>query len=210
MADAKETEGLAARSASAPPPPGRLVGLALALYGLLFAVAAAWRLAADGTWPWRPEANLSAAWPAGIRVLAGIAMGAVLVAISRVWTSRTESGRRLAAELERLVAGVSTPQAILLAALSGIAEEAFFRGALQPRVGWLAASILFGLAHLHPRRELWGWAPSAAIAGLGFGWLFEASGDLVAPALAHTVVNAVNLRSLARRASAPLNGTPGV
>ena len=115
-----------------------------------------------------------------------------------VWTARTATGSRLAAELGAIVAGLTSGQALGLAAISGLAEEAFFRGALQPRVGWLAASLLFGLAHFHPRRELRAWSLSAALAGLGFGALFAASGDLVAPALAHALLNGLNLRWLAR------------
>jgi membrane protease YdiL (CAAX protease family) len=131
-------------------------------------------------------------------VLAGLGTGAALVVASRVWTARSAAGRALAAELGALVAGLTTRQALWLAALSGLAEEAFFRGALQPRVGWLAASLAFGLAHFHPRRELRVWSLSAALAGLAFGALFQASGDLLAPALAHATVNALNLRWLAR------------
>jgi membrane protease YdiL (CAAX protease family) len=104
--------------------------------------------------------------------------------------------------LARAIGPVSAREAILLAALSGVAEEAFFRGALQPQVGWPVATALFGLAHFHPRKELRVWSLSAALAGLGFATLFESSGDLLAPAIAHALVNAVNLRWLARHPAA--------
>ncbi|HEU4431246.1 MAG TPA: CPBP family intramembrane glutamic endopeptidase [Myxococcota bacterium] len=174
----------------------RLVWVATAFYALVLAAALGWRWLADGELPVR--ANGPALWPVWARVGSGLGLGLALVAASRAWTAHSASARKLSDELAGLVRGLSTARVLLLAAVSGVAEEAFFRGALQPRVGWLAASVLFGLAHFHPRRELRVWAPAAAIAGLGFGALFEASGDLVAPALAHAVVNALNLHWLAR------------
>ncbi|MGH7338501.1 MAG: lysostaphin resistance A-like protein, partial [Myxococcota bacterium] len=93
---------------------------------------------------------------------------------------------------------LSLAECAALAALSGFAEEVFFRGALQPRLGWLAASVLFGLAHYPPRRTLWPWTGFALIAGGMFGALFEVTGNLAAPVTAHAVINAVNLRLLTR------------
>lgn len=195
MVDAKETAALEAPGAGPGASPLRLVRIAIAFYGALLAVAIAWRLSQDGAWPWR-AADAAPAWPLPLRIAAGLVFGLALLVASRIWTHRCAAGRALARELAALVAGVSTAQALALAALSGVAEEAFFRGALQPRVGWLAASALFGLAHFHPRRELRTWSLSAGIAGLGFGALFAASGDLLAPVLAHALLNAVNLRWL--------------
>jgi len=196
MADAKETAGLRPRGAGLEPAGPRLVPLALGFYGALFAAAAAWRLLADGDWPWRAQPT-APAWPLAARVAAGLAFGSGLIVASRIWTARSAAGRRLAQELGAIIGSLTTAQALLLGTVSGLAEEAFFRGALQPRVGWLAASLLFGLAHFHPRRELRVWSLSAALAGLGFGALFQASGDILAPVLAHALLNAVNLRWLA-------------
>ncbi|MFI5320345.1 MAG: type II CAAX prenyl endopeptidase Rce1 family protein [Myxococcota bacterium] len=203
MADAKESAALSPQAAARFGPLPRLLPLALAFYGALLGAAVAWRSLVDGVGPWTAGA-LSPPWPLGARIGAGVALGAALIGTSRVWTSRSEAGRRLAAELGRLVGGLSTPRVCLLAAASGLAEEAFFRGALQPRVGWLAASLLFGLAHFHPSRELRLWSLTAALAGLALGALFQASGDLLAPALTHALLNAVNLRWLARRANEDL------
>lgn len=195
MDDAKETAALEAGVAGLALAPARLVRTAIAFYAVLLAAALGWRFLVDGQSPWRVS-DAAPSWPLPIRIAAGLSLGAALILASRAWTSRSAAGRRLARELAPLVAGVSSSQALVLAALSGIAEEAFFRGALQPRVGWFAASLLFGLAHFHPR--LRAWSISAALAGLGFGALFSASGDLLAPVIAHALVNAVNLRWLAR------------
>jgi membrane protease YdiL (CAAX protease family) len=86
----------------------------------------------------------------------------------------------------------------VLALSSGIAEEALFRGALQPVVGLVWASLLFALAHLVPRRELLPWSLFSLAAGFLLGGLYAATGNLVAPIVAHVVVNAANLRRLSR------------
>ena len=84
----------------------------------------------------------------------------------------------------------------MLAFLSGIAEEALFRGALQPKVGLVAASLLFGLAHFVPRREFAVWTGTTILAGFMLGLLFQKTGNLIAPIVAHFIVNALNLRWL--------------
>jgi membrane protease YdiL (CAAX protease family) len=124
-----------------------------------------------------------------------------MIALSRLWARRTRAGQALAERLAGILGPLSGKSALVLALASGVAEEAFFRGALQPRVGLLAASLLFGLAHLVPRRELAPWAAGAALAGLLLGALFDHTGNLLAPALAHVLLNAVNLRWLGRAAA---------
>jgi membrane protease YdiL (CAAX protease family) len=106
------------------------------------------------------------------------------------------AARGLEERLGELLGGITAPQAIALAALSGFAEELFFRGAVQGAVGWLAASLLFALLHSGPGRELRLWTLFALCAGLLFGALMLWRGNLLAPVLAHFVVNAVNLYRL--------------
>ena len=179
------------------------VGAAVAFYAALGLVAVLWRLWSDGVSPLAPAgvAPWESAGPVAALILGGVA-GAGMVMGTRWWTRRLASGERLARAMAALLGPLSTRDVVALALASGLAEEAFFRGALQPRVGWLAASLLFGLAHLVPRREWLPWAGFAALAGLLFGALFELSGSLVAPAVAHSLVNGVNLRWLARDAGA--------
>ncbi len=182
------------------PDSGRLLRLAGVFYGLLLAAAWLWRSVGYG------EPLLYASPEAAARGIdplrdgaVGLLAGLALVAVSRLWTNRTRSGRALADALSSLLGRLSLAQVGVLAALSGVAEEAFFRGALQPRVGLLVASLLFGLAHYVPRRPLVAWAPATLLAGLALGGLFAWTGNLVAPALAHAVVNALNLHWLGRR-----------
>jgi hypothetical protein len=170
----------------------------LIFYGLLGAAAVAWRLWADAMLPWRtaPDGALAPLW---LRLGLGAAAGLALVTLSRLATEHTRTGRALADELQALLGPISERRALGFALASGLAEEAFFRGALQPHVGLLAATVLFAAAHYVPRPGLRVWSLFALVAGGLFGVLFEATGDLLAPALAHALVNGLNLRWLARR-----------
>jgi len=167
-----------------------------AFYGIVGAAAVSWRLWADGVLPWRspPGAAVASLW---LRLGLGVTTGLALVVLSRVAARRLPAARTLAAELSQLLGPLSAGRAWGYALASGLAEEAFFRGALQPQVGLVAATLLFGAAHYVPRQGLRVWAVFALVAGALFGVLFEGTGDLLAPALAHVVVNGLNLRWLA-------------
>jgi len=70
---------------------------------------------------------------------------------------------------------------VLLAAVVGISEELLFRGVLQPRFGLLMSNVVFGVAHsISPFYAL-----VAGVMGLYLGRLFELSGNLLAPIVAH-------------------------
>lgn len=132
-------------------------------------------------------------------LLLGVAAAAALIALSDWATLKTRWGEDLARAMARALGPLSVSNAVLLALVSGFAEEVFFRGALQPRVGWLLASLLFGCVHFVPRREFLPWTGFAIGAGFLFGALFVWTGNLLAPVTAHVVVNGVNLPRLVRR-----------
>jgi len=165
--------------------------------------AVVWRLLVDGQAPLfaGPESTLPRGSLLLWHALLGLAAGGGLIAVSRLWTHYTEMGRDLALRLAEILGPLSWASLVVLALASGLCEEAFFRGALQPRVGLVIASLLFGLAHLVPTRELASWAGFALLAGLLLGALFDYSGNLLAPAIAHVLVNGVNLRWLSRAAA---------
>ena len=72
-----------------------------------------------------------------------------------------------------------------LAALSGISEEIFFRGAVQGEIGLVGASVLFGLLHpLNVSYVIW-----ASGVGGAFGVLYQLTGSLIPPILCHSVYN---------------------
>jgi membrane protease YdiL (CAAX protease family) len=180
-------------------PPGQLVALALRFYGVLLAAAFLWRVA------WAGEPILYASSEAAARgvqpvrdVVTGLLAAGIVIGLSWQLTSHTAAGRALARALAAMVGPLGPRHIVALALLSGVAEEAFFRGALQPRVGYAAASVLFGLAHFVPRPEFRLWTLFSIAAGFLLGGLFEATGNLIAPVVAHAGINAVNLTLLVR------------
>lgn len=131
----------------------------------------------------------------------GLGVAAALLA---AWAA----GRRWVAaarELERRVAELLGPiepaEAVGLAFLSGVAEEVFFRGAVQEAWGWLVAAVLFALLHTGPGRALRLWTVFAAVAGLALGAVTLVTGNLLAAITAHFVVNAIGLSRVGRIAS---------
>jgi membrane protease YdiL (CAAX protease family) len=185
-------------------PPRRRAPLGLVPTALLFYGA---MLGAALLWSWLSGDALLYASPAAARagvdwnrdVTAGAASAIAMILISQQLTRRTRWGERMGRFLGRLLGRLDWRRCLLLAVVSGIAEEALFRGALQPRVGLVAASLIFGLAHFAPLRDLLPWTLLSIAAGFALGALFDATGNLVAPVVAHAGVNAVNLRFVSER-----------
>ncbi len=102
--------------------------------------------------------------------------------------------RRLAEELgPRLVDGAKRGDLMLVSVFSGVGEEVLFRGALQPVLGVWITSLLFGVLHVGPDRRYLLWTLWAVGAGLLFGLLYEWTGGLLAPVVAHVSHNAATL-----------------
>jgi|GEM_PF-381573 len=155
--------------------------LALFLAGWLWIHLRGGNLIMVGSWGLFAEAGAGA----GL----GLAVAGLSLAFSRV----SRLSRRLEEEFRGLLGPLKPGESILLAALSGVAEEAFFRGALQPAAGIVATSLIFGVLHTGPKRVFLAWTGFAVAMGFLLGWLFEASGGLAAPTALHVVVNALNL-----------------
>jgi membrane protease YdiL (CAAX protease family) len=176
------------------------VRFGLYFYGAMIAVALVWRMGLydESILFSSPAAELAGARPLRDTAI-GIGVGLAVVLASEVATRLTGWGDALARELAVAIGPISVPNSLLLAMASGLGEELFFRGALQPRVGLVFASLAFGAMHFVPRRELWPWTGFALVVGLLFGALFEWTGSVIAPVIAHTVVNGINLPLLVRR-----------
>jgi membrane protease YdiL (CAAX protease family) len=176
------------------------VRLGLLFYAALAAAGGVWRIGFyDEPILFTSVAAQAEELSLGRDLLIGVAAAAALIALSDWATLKTRWGDDLARAMARALGPLSVSNAVLLALVSGFAEEVFFRGALQPRVGWLLASLLFGCVHFVPRREFLPWTGFAIGAGLLFGALFVWTGNLLAPVTAHVVVNGVNLPRLVRR-----------
>lgn len=187
-------------------PSGFPTALGLGFYAALGAVGWVWRFWVDGVGPW--EAPAAHPWPLASSIALGTGLGLLLVWGSRHWTAKSSAGQQLRDAMAEAVAGLRGWEVILLALTSGVAEEIFFRGALQPRVGWLLASLVFGAAHFVPQPGLRVWSVFAGLAGLLFAGLFEWTGSLAAPIAAHVTVNGLNLQWLARSGRRPGQSPP--
>jgi len=133
-------------------------------------------------------------------LLGSLAMGfsAGLAAVGVMWLIRRLPPLEHLEEWQRaVVAKWSTTDALAVALISGLAEEALLRAFLQPIIGLIPAAILFAVLHFVPDRTLWFWPLFALISGLLLGGLFAAWG-YPAAAAAHVVINVVALVRLRR------------
>ena len=181
------------------PNPVILTRSGIIFYGLLFVVALIVAKMAGVLDQWLPQGGL----PWFVQILGGSFVGMTGVWLSRFTEARVLAVRQLALDFSQLLRGLSRGQAWILALVSGIAEEALFRGTLQPLLGLLPTTVLFAVVHVGPsRRYLW-WTASALLYGLVLGLLFEWGMGLLAPVAAHVTLNAVNLYNLAQRPVMP-------
>jgi membrane protease YdiL (CAAX protease family) len=79
---------------------------------------------------------------------------------------------------------------IVIAVVSGGAEELFFRGVLQAQIGLIGASLLFGLAHVWKKTAI-PYGIYAAVIGGYFRGLYLLTHNLWVPMIAHMVNNGV-------------------
>jgi hypothetical protein len=109
--------------------------------------------------------------------------------------------RRVYVDTLRPVFATATRVDIVLVSLAaGLGEELLFRGAVQVEFGVVAASLLFGLAHVGGRDSLvfGGWVVAM---GFGLGGLAHLGGGLLAPIVAHVVYDAAAIAYIHRDAA---------
>jgi len=146
--------------------------------------------------PWRFDGTADAR--AGLGALCGLGLGLLLVFVSQWTVHRFEWARSFHHELRTHLGPLTTVDILILAVASSVGEEVLFRGALLPATGIWFSSLVFSLLHIPPRLRDWPWTASAFAAGLLFALLFQWSGDLTGPVIAHFTVNFLNLRHLRR------------
>jgi membrane protease YdiL (CAAX protease family) len=96
-----------------------------------------------------------------------------------------------------LFGGLGLGAAVVLGFAAGVGEEWLFRGVLQPLVGLIPASVLFGMAHIGSRRML-PFGVWATAMGAVMGWLALITGGLTAPMVAHGVYDILALEYIRR------------
>lgn len=181
------------------PQPRLDLRLVAVFYAALFLVGLAWRRLGQGAPLWHATpASVATGLQLGRDLLVGAVAAAAVISASAWYMRRFPSGVALARMLGEAIGKLHPVECAWVALLSGIGEEALFRGAMQPVLGLFATSLVFGLLHAPLRRELVPWTVFAILAGVVLGALYEATDALLAPVTAHVIVNAVNLRRLTR------------
>ncbi len=125
----------------------RFVGLAAVFYAaLLFAAVIL------GVLGGRDALALGDSTPFSLYV--GVITACGTVALGALLYRLLPALRRISNELApHIVDGAKKRNLVLVSVFSGVGEEAFFRGALQPVLGIVVTSILFGALHVGPDRR---------------------------------------------------------
>lgn len=156
---------------------------------------------------WFPSSR--GAWATSLRVLQdtgiGISVGLVIVAFTQWLSPRLKWGQQLTQDFARVFGKLSWSHAFFLAFLSGVAEEALFRVAMQSMVtrwttpvwGIIIVGLLFGVIHSGPQKHYLVWTIFAIVFGFLAGWLYFLRGGLVLVAVLHMTVNTFNLKWIA-------------
>ena len=172
-------------------------GLILALYGALALLGILISAGRDDVDIYRIEGTSTPLWLV-LSPLLGIAVGLIVVFLSRLATTQFEWARRLHRDFRGILGQLSYKEILVLALASSIGEELLFRGALQPWLGLWPQAVIFALLHIGPGVRFLPWTASAFVLGVAFGYMFEVSGDLGGPIAAHFTINYLNLHYIAR------------
>ncbi|MBK8169370.1 MAG: CPBP family intramembrane metalloprotease [Sandaracinaceae bacterium] len=174
--------------------------LSALIYGALAAAAIVWG-GLRGQWLlFRPSAGWadgSASARIAVSLALGLAVAAITIAGTRVLVRKSSHVRALHSEFHRLFGPLSGSEIALFAVFSGVAEELFFRGAMQPALGVVLTSIIFGLVHIGPTRRFWIWTLWATLMGFVFGFIAWITGDIFGTTLAHVLINYENMHFIA-------------
>jgi membrane protease YdiL (CAAX protease family) len=172
--------------------PTRVVPTATIVYSGLAGAGLLWSVLAGQSNPlWREGTSIALlVWG----TLAGACFGGVVAVLTRMATGRVRSIRELNLWFAEVLGTLTWSRAFFLALASSVGEEIFFRGAMQPALGLVLTSVIFGLLHLPPRARFAAWTVIALVLGFGLGWLAERSANLLGPIVAHFLINFFNLK----------------
>jgi membrane protease YdiL (CAAX protease family) len=177
--------------------PRRVVAFALATQGLLILIAWLASSLVRHPFPWGAPLRDTT-----IGLAAALLLGAVnyllLEHAPPNWLADGVRGvyRELLVPLFGRINGLSV---IVIGAAAGLGEEWLFRGVVQPALGLVGASLVFGLAHFGGRQMV-PFAVWACGMGLALGGLAIVTGGLIAPIVAHGTYDMLALEYIRRGA----------
>lgn len=129
-------------------------------------------------------------------MLSGSLLGLGVVLLTYVISVRFLWARRLNGWFYSLLGRIAWADALLLAALSSVGEEMFFRGAMQPDLGLELTTLIFGLMHFPAEKKFLTWTVMATLLGYAFGLLTIWTGNIFGAIAAHFLINFLNLQLL--------------
>lgn len=177
-----------------PAPPLSRASLVLGLYGGMAILAVL--IAAGRGNPDVYRVGEPAGWQLAAGPAYGVALGLLIVWLTRLATRRFGWARELHASFRDLLGPLTDREIVILALASSIGEELLFRGALMPWLGVWLQGLVFALLHVGPKARFLPWTASALVLGVGFGELARATGNLGGPIAAHFMINFLNLRHI--------------
>jgi membrane protease YdiL (CAAX protease family) len=173
-------------------------GLIILVYGGLGAIALTWGAVRGNANIYLAPGVLPSIARLAMSPAIGLAVGLLVVFLSRYATHRLEWARVLHREFHSVVHELSSKEIFLLAVFSSVGEELFFRGALLPQVGLVLSSLLFGVLHVRPGLRFLPWTLMSLIVGLVLGEMYLKLGDLGGPIVAHFTINLLNLNYISK------------
>jgi uncharacterized protein len=160
---------------------------------------------------WSDPSRVSFAGAIGIGLLTAAGCAAMAFVLLRVVPERgpVRPLRRLYREvLFPLFRGNTALEVAAISVFAGVGEEVLFRGAVQPELGLIATSLVFGALHTAGRATV-ALGIYAACMGALLGWLTIATGGLLAPIVAHMVYDALAISYLRWGPALPEPGAAG-
>jgi len=134
----------------------------------------------------------------GWNVLVGALLAASVLCGGRALKGTFRWARELDQEFRIILSPMTLGGALVLSVGSGIAEETFFRGVMQPVFGLYVTSLAFGLLHYPMNRRLIPWTVIAIVMGFTLGLVYQTTDSLFAVAFAHGLINFFELADIAR------------
>jgi len=129
--------------------------------------------------------------------VSGIFVSMVLIFLSK----RVSRLEKIVEEVKILFEGFQKRDILMICAISSLCEESFFRGILQPLLGIVLSSLIFGIAHI-PRNRIFAlWTIEATLLGFWFGFIYEVTGNLAGPIAGHFIINYLNISYIVRSKS---------
>ena len=176
----------------------------LLIYTLLAAVGIAWSGFAGRGLPVLSPTN-SESFIESPALLLSLGAGVLLAGLSLAFTAVARRHwvrfQRLHEAFAKALGPLSQREIIVLTLSSSIAEELFFRVAMQPAIGLWPTALIFGAVHFIPHPDFRIWTPWAFVMGVLFGGIFEITGVAAGPILAHALINYYGLRGIASQSN---------